>query len=380
MMALLFKEILHRKINFLFSMLAVVAAVAFLVAFFTTSQASKRETIRLTRDMGFNLRIIPKETNMDDFWNTGFSETTMPEDYVLRFNAFKNFSYAHLTATLHERVHWRGMDVILTGISPEIEPSGKKKSPMIFSIKPGTIYLGYEIARAFDLQNGDVVDLFDNKFTIARTLAESGSDDDIRIFAPLARVQEILGKKGEINEIKALNCLCLMDGQTDPLGVLRQQLTQVLPEGKVILNRTIAVAREKQRQMMENYVAMLLPLIIILSAAWVGLLAWINVRERRQEIGVLRALGYSAGKIAALFLGKAVLLGLLGALLGFAAGTALSLSYGPDIFKVTAKLIKPDITLLLWSLIVAPLFTAFSSFIPAALAVAADPAVTLREE
>ena len=263
MMALLFKEILHRKINFLFSMLAVVAAVAFLVAFFTTSQASKRETIRLTRDMGFNLRIIPKETNMDDFWNTGFSETTMPEDYVLRFNAFKNFSYAHLTATLHERVHWRGMDVILTGISPEIEPSGKKKSPMIFSIKPGTIYLGYEIARAFDLQNGDVVDLFDNKFTIARTLAESGSDDDIRIFAPLARVQEILGKKGEINEIKALNCLCLMDGQTDPLGVLRQQLTQVLPEGKVILNRTIAVAREKQRQMMENYVAMLLPLIII---------------------------------------------------------------------------------------------------------------------
>jgi len=380
MMALLFKEILHRKINFLFSMLAVVAAVAFLVAFFTTSQASKRETIRLTRDMGFNLRIIPKETNMDDFWNTGFSETTMPEDYVLRFNAFKNFSYAHLTATLHERVHWRGMDVILTGISPEIEPSGKKKSPMIFSIKPGTIYLGYEIARAFDLQNGDVVDLFDNKFTIARTLAESGSDDDIRIFAPLARVQEILGKKGEINEIKALNCLCLMDGQTDPLGVLRQQLTQVLPEGKVILNRTIAVAREKQRQMMENYVAMLLPLIIILSAAWVGLLAWINVRERRQEIGVLRALGYSAGKIAALFLGKAVLLGLLGALLGFAVGTALSLFYGPDIFKVTAKLIKPDITLLLWSLIVAPLFTAFSSFIPAALAVAADPAVTLREE
>ncbi len=380
MPALLFKEITHRKINFLLSMLAVVAAVAFLVAFFTTSQASKRETTRLTRDMGFNLRIIPKATNMDDFWNNGFSETTMPEDYVLRFNAFKNFSYAHLTATLHERVNWRGMDVILTGISPEIEPSGKKKTPMIFSIRPGTVYVGYEIAHAFDLKKGDAVDLFGKKFIVARTLAENGSNDDIRIFAPLDEVQEMLGKNGRINEIKALNCLCLTDDETDPLEILRRQLSQVLPEGKVVMNRTIAVAREKQRRMMENYIAMLLPLIVIISAAWVGVLAWINVRERRQEIGVLRALGYSAGKIAVLFLGKAVLLGLLGALLGWVIGTALSLFYGPDIFKVTAKAIKPDVALLLWSLVAAPLFAAFSSFIPAALAVAADPAVTLREE
>ncbi len=361
-------------------MLAVAAAVAFLVAFFTTSQASKRETIRLTRDMGFNLRIIPKETNMDDFWNTGFSESTMPEDYVLRFNAFKNFSYAHLTATLHERVEWRGMDVILTGISPEIEPSGKKKTPMIFSIDPGTVYIGYEIAAAFDLQQGDVIDLFGRKFTVAKTLAENGSNDDIRIFAPLNEVQTLLGRQGEINEIKALNCLCLIDDKSDPLEILRQQLSQVLPEGKVVMNRTIAVAREKQRQMMENYFAMLLPFIVIISAARVGVLAWTNVRERRPEIGVLRALGYSAGRIAALFLGKAVLLGLLGAVLGFAIGTALSLFYGPDIFKVTAKAIKPDVGLLLWSLAAAPLFAALSSFIPAAMAVAADPAVTLREE
>ena len=59
--------------------------------------------------------------------------------------------------------------------------------------------------------------------------------------------------KGEINEIKALNCLCLTTGEDDPLNILREQLSEVLPETKVIMNRTIAVARERQRLMLEGY-------------------------------------------------------------------------------------------------------------------------------
>lgn len=74
-------------------------------------------------------------------------------------------------------------------------------------------------------------------------------------------------------------------------------------------------------------------ILILVCAAWVGTLAMMNVRERKQEIGILRALGYSAGKITALFLGKALLLGILGAVLGFIIGTALSLKFGPEILS-----------------------------------------------
>ena len=379
MFSLIIKEILSRKTNFILGMIAVITAVALFVSFFTSSEASNRETIRLTRDMGFNLRIIPKETNMDDFWLTGFSNITMPEDYVLRFNQFKDFSYAHLTATLHKKVTWQNMNIILTGISPEIEPSGRKKAPMVFSIDPNTVYLGYEIAKAFKLKKGDNVDLFGNEFTVAKTLTESGSDDDIRIFTPLLAVQNILGMKGKINEIKALDCLCLIDSQTDALQLLRDQLNQVLPEGKVILNQTIATAREKQRHMFERYFAMLIPFLIFASAIWIGTLAFFNVKERKQEIGILRALGYGADKIAYLFLGRAMLLGIIGAVFGFIIGTAFSLIYGPDIFIITAKSIKPIYSLLIWSIIAAPLFATVSSFIPTMIAISTDPALILRE-
>ena len=137
------KEIFHRKINFLLAVMAIVIGVALFVAFYTMSEASNRETIRLTRDMGFNLRIVPKETNMDKFWHLGYSEFTMPQENALKFMSFKDFSFAHLTATLHHKLLWRGMEVVLTGISDELEPSGREKTPMIHIIKPGDLILGF---------------------------------------------------------------------------------------------------------------------------------------------------------------------------------------------------------------------------------------------
>ena len=94
----------------------------------------------------------------------------------------------------------------------------------------------------------------------------------------------------------------------------------------------------------------------------------------------MRALGHGSGKIAFLFLGKAVVIGLIGALVGFVVGTVLALSYGPDIFKVTGGMIEPLYGLLGWALIAAPVFVAISSFIPSMVAVTQDPALTLREE
>jgi len=104
------------------------------------------------------------------------------------------------------------------------------------------------------------------------------------------------------------------------------------------------------------------------------------VRERRAEIGILRAIGVSGPKVAALFLGKAVLLGLVGAVFGFALGTALALWAGPVMFEWMARRMAPDYALLVWSAIAAPLLAALASYIPAMVAVAQDPAVVLREE
>jgi ABC-type lipoprotein release transport system permease subunit len=384
---LIFAEISHRKLNFLLSLLAVATAVALFVGFFTTGEASERETTRLMRDMGFNLRIVPKETDMERFWAQGYSEQTMPEEYVQRFAAKENISYTHLLAALQKKVAWQGRQIILTGIaSQEVLPGSEKKSPMkaVYGqqgagIQPGTVYVGYEIAKALQLKKGDTIDLLGATMTVAACLAESGSDDDIRITASLRDAQRLLGEEGRINEIKALECLC-RDEKVDSIDLLRTQIEEILPEAKVTQLRVIAKTRESQRIMIEKYLAFILPVTVIVCAAWIGVLAMINVRDRREEIGILRALGYGSLRIAILFLGKAALIGVVGAVLGYLAGTGLALRVGPGIFKVTASGIAPVASLLVWSLLAAPGFAALSSFIPTVTAVTQDPAITLRAE
>ncbi|HYV26339.1 MAG TPA: FtsX-like permease family protein, partial [Candidatus Eisenbacteria bacterium] len=311
----------------------------------------------------------------------GFSDQTMAEDAIQRFANYEKVfvSYNHLVATLQQKFSLQGKEVILTGLAPTLTAPGQKKQPMGFEIKPGTVQLGFVVAQRLALKKGDALELGGKKFTVDRCLVESGTDDDIRVFGRLSDVQGILNLKGRINEIKAIDCLCLTADQ-DPLKILRAELGKALPEAKVIQLRAIADARAKQRQTAERYFAFITPFLLVVCAAWICVLAIMNVRERKTEIGVLRALGQGSGKIAALFLGKAVCLGLIGAALGYFIGSALALKFGPDIFKVTAKAIQAEPKLLLWSLLAAPAFAAVSSFVPAMLAVTQDPAATLREE
>lgn len=375
------REILHRKLNFALGSLAITAAVALFVAFFSAGQASKLETIRLMRDIGFNLRVIPAGTDMDRFWITGFSEQIMPERYAQDLAAFPGISYNHLTATLQKKILWRDHEVILTGMGPEIIPPGKGSSRMTFSIQPGTAYIGFELAKNLHLTAGDTIKVDGHEFRIDRCLSETGSQDDIRIFTHLRDAQAILHLEDQINEIKALQCLCSGEYDLeDSLDLLRAQLKTVLPDAKVILMQSIAKARLDQRLMAERYFSFVFPLIVLVAMAWIGILAFLNVRERRQEIGILRALGYGSSKIALLFLGKAVIMGLMGAALGFVVGTVLATQFGPQIFKVTAQSIRPSLALLGWSVLISPLIAAAAVFLPSLMAVYQDPAQTLRAD
>jgi ABC-type antimicrobial peptide transport system permease subunit len=235
------------------------------------------------------------------------------------------------------------------------------------------------LAKDLDINDGDKVEILGKSFDVERALAETGSGDDIRIYFDLTELQQLLKMEGRINEIMALNCMCSTEGD-DPLEALRMQLQEVLPDTKVIMNRTIAVARERQRKMMDNYFAVLLPIILIACMLWVGTFSMINVLQRRTEIGILRATGFGSFKIAGLFFARALLTGMVGAIFGFFLATWLGMEYGTEIFKVTAKSVKPIYSLLHKALVVAPIFSALAAIIPIVLAIKQEPAEVLKQE
>ncbi|NUQ61467.1 MAG: FtsX-like permease family protein [Pirellulales bacterium] len=376
------------------------------------------ETRRLMVDMGFNLMIVHRDTNMSDFWAADFAVHDMPQEYVDRLAADTRLTYVtHLVATLQSKIDWQNRKILLTGYLPETTQSHMRhKSPMGYTVEPGTVLLGHELA--VGRKAGETVEVLGKPFRIARVLPEQGSKEDITIAMHLTDAQSLLDKPGKINQIMALGCNCAGSN----LPNIRKQLSEVLPEAQITEFRSKALARAEQRELvaakqnqiigamkanlaerqkvlaqqeeimanlaasrariqriMETLAQVITPLVVLAAAVWVGLLAMANVRERRTEIGLLRAIGKSSGAIASLFLGKAFLLGLLGAVFGAALGTSVGQWFGLRALDLSEGYVVMQHELLIAALLGAPLVTMLASYLPTLSAVMQDPAVVLRE-
>jgi putative ABC transport system permease protein len=132
--------------------------------------------------------------------------------------------------------------------------------------------------------------------------------------------------------------------------------------------------------MMNKYGAFIIPFVILSSLLISGLLFYSNVTSRRHEIGLLKALGKSKLFIMLMILLKAGLLGLLGSITGFFAGSLVAGYFGKEIFRFTAMDIGPAWNLFGYTILIFPLLWMLSSWIPALLATQVDAAGTLSQE
>ncbi len=408
---MLLAEIRYRKLNFALSLFAVVIAVtsfaagpALLDAYDRQTRAQLAEledkTRQYMRDMGFNLMIVHRRNDMVDFWSEDFVRWTMPQEYVDRLASDARLTKVnHLVATLQQKIDWQGRKVLLIGYLPEtpirhrattkfaqrLEKAKRARMPMGEDIEPGTVLLGHSLAT--EKKAGEMIDVLGREFKIARVLSPQGSKEDIAIKMHLSDAQALLDKPGQISQIMALECHC----RVGDLPVIRQQLEAVLPDAHVTEFKSIAIARAQQRDevkinretlqhRMEMLALVLTPLVVATCAVWIGLLALANVRERRTEIGILRALGKGSATIVTLFLGKAVLLGLLGAAVGFALGSALAQGLGTWVLKVPPGQFALHYGVLAMALLGAPLLSAMASYLPTLSALMQDPAVVLRDQ
>ena len=212
-------------------------------------------------------------------------------------------------------------------------------------------------------------------------------------------VAKINPERGLINGILALDCTC---DTVDRLSRIRSEIARILPDMQIIKYASQALTRAEARQRAateaqtsiqrekdgrakirgerEALVAVLVPVILVGSSIWIGLLALANVRERRGEIGILRALGLQARQFLLIFLGKAIVIGLGGAALGYVLGRAIGALWrdAPGAPPIPIAFVDPRVLLLV--LITAPVLAALASWLPAISAAQQDPAVVLREE
>ena len=138
----------HSRLNSALMLVALTGAVTLLTAVQLLTAAAERETRRVVRDMGFNLRILPKDTDPERFFLEGYSENTLPADTVTRLAAGAGtfITFNHLTPVLERRIRVGGHECLLTGLGDTVVGPGEKKQPMGFRIAPGTAQVGSILA------------------------------------------------------------------------------------------------------------------------------------------------------------------------------------------------------------------------------------------
>lgn len=383
---LVIKELFYRKVSSLIILVTVIAASTVSVAVYTLSKASENETRKIMREQGLNLYIFPKGTNLIDFYSVN-NTSTFAENYIETLAESKTFdAVRHLTGILQLKYqNWTDPNgsshqIVVMGYKDEaMQRFLSKQETMGFNVAQGTVHVGSLIS--VNIPEGEKFKITGNEgavyeFEIAKRLEEGKGMIDQGVAFNLSDLQQILGMEGQINKIEALGCVC-HDGR---IKNARTQVQNIFSDLEVTEISSIADARENQRLMMNKYGSFIIPFILIVSMLISGLLFYSNVTYRRYEIGILKAIGKSKSFILLIILQKALLIGFLGSITGFFAGSFIAEYFGKEIFRFTAMTIQPLWWLLGFSVLIFPVLWMLSSWIPALMATQIDAAKTLGKE
>jgi ABC-type lipoprotein release transport system permease subunit len=354
------------------------------------------------KGLGFNIYIFPEGQDMSEVYSQGFASKTMPEEYVHKLANSNIVTVNHLLPTLTQSLEWpeKKRRIILIGIRGQVPKShGKPKKPLVNPILGNDMVLGYELHKSLGLKVGDKVQLMGREFNISKAHPQRGSKDDITVWINLEICQQLLNKEKQINSILALECNC---ATVDRIGEIRQELSKILPGTQIIehdskalaraeartktektAKKEIASMRNNQQQLQEKregIVAVFVPFIGLLSLATIGLLAFLNVKERIYELGLLLSIGVKTGKILTAFLMKACCSAFVGAVLGIGL-FYLCVNIGNEKFfhsYMADSLIHKSKLLL--TLVAMPLLALMATWLPALWAAQTDPAEVLRND
>jgi putative ABC transport system permease protein len=274
------------------------------------------------------------------------------------------------------RAVWRGVDLLselgwsaaLTGLSRE----------HLLQVLTGrrAVLVGRALAREFGLDATSelVVSIRGREqVLVVAAVLERPANLGRVLISDIATVQRLAGRLGYVDRI---------DIKTSTPNALSERLTQhgarlVEVSQRIEQQQSLTSAFKTNLRMM-GLLALLVGLLLVYNAQS------FSVVQRRQRLGVLRALGVTRGELALAILVEAVVLGLFAAVLGFAAGVALATlllstveqTLNDFYFAVNVERVTLSTTLQLKALVLA-VGGAVVSAVPAAFEAAVAPPVTV---
>jgi putative ABC transport system permease protein len=256
------------------------------------------------------------------------------------------------------------------------------------------VLLGEGLATKLGRKAGDEIEIAGEAHRVVGILSTGGAEDN-QIVAPLALVQQVLGKPGAVRRVyvsaltKPEDAFARRDPQTlrgaeydrwycSPYAAsIAYQLQEAIPHSHAEQIRQIAQNEGRVLSRIKGLMLLVTLAALFASALAVSAAMATAIFERRAEVGLMKALGAGSASVAALFFAEALLLALIGGVVGFAGGALLAHQIGRSIFdsRITIEPVLFPIILA-----IAVIVTFAGSAVAIRRAVKFDPVYALRGE
>lgn len=345
---LMFRRLLRRLLfanrgRLFVILLALSAGAAVSAALLNLQTDAKRRLTTEFRSFGANILVLPKSTS-------GSQENTMPELPATTFAPtldspltvhFASLLYtiasaAPATSAEFSPVVVVGYAGVLPGSAPldTLTDSGNGAHAETGSAAAMRCIVGQQVARQLNLGSGGSLAIRSGDRSARCSISDilkTGSTEDGQIFLPLRGAQSLADLPGRISAVQ-VNA----SGSSNQIGQFAAQLQQRLPDVEVRPLRHFTEAQAKIYSRISSLLTIATALILTLTILCV-MAAMTNIAaERRNDVGMMKAIGGSARRVLNLFLTEAALLGLAGGVIGSAVGIVLSIGLGKAVFGVAA--------------------------------------------
>jgi putative ABC transport system permease protein len=193
--------------------------------------------------------------------------------------------------------------------------------------------VGRSVARELHLARGSEIAL-NYLGRIARLtvagVVDAGGPEDNQVFVNLAVAQQLANLDGQIGLVQ-LN----IRGNAKKVADVAAILAGALPGYDVRPIREVAEAEGALLGRVRLLIFSMVALILVLTALCVLATMAALAIERREDVGLMKALGGSISRVVGLFLAEVGVLGAVGGLIGCIVGLALSRWMGQRVFGAT---------------------------------------------
>jgi putative ABC transport system permease protein len=375
------RNLRRRKGRKLLLMLGLTIGVATVVALTAITTTMRADVSTKLDEYGANILIVPKANDLSLSYggvtvaSAAYDVGELTLSDLDRIQTIKNARNISVVAPkLLGAIPVGGRSVLVAGVRFDDELRLKQWWDMEGAEPdaPDEAMVGLRLARVLHLSPGDEVQINGRAFHVAGILAENGSQDDDILFIDLAAAQQVMNKPQSVSlvEVAALCTEC-------PVEDMVEQISGVLPQARVTALRQAVTLRMETVGQLSRFAAAVSAVVVAIGALIVLTTMLGAVAERRQEIGLFRALGFRQQHVMRVILSEAVLVSLVGGLLGWLLGMGTAVVLAPRLVNLTAPVIWNP-WLALSAIAGAVLVGLVGSLYPALQAARLDPTTALR--